>query len=1055
MRENKYLLMYKNLLLIVKLWDMKNAFLEWCKLKTHLFVLIGLFLTIGLHAQQKVITGKVLDEIGEPIVGANVVEKGTTNGTISDVEGDFSLKIDSDASITISFLGYVQQEISVRNKTNITVKLIEDSKSLDEVVVIGYGSARKRDLTGAVAQVKSSDLQNESPSSMQDLLRANIPGLNVGFSAGPKPGGSLQIRGRNSINAGTDPLIVLDGVIYPGDLSDINANDIEQIDVLKDASSAAIYGARSASGVIIITTKMGKSVKPTVKFDVTLGIASMQKRQRVYGPEEFLAWRGDVLESINVNRKPYEYDDPRTLPSDISVEDWLAYDNSKGDPVEVWLGRLSLKPIEMQNYLAGKTVDWEDMVFQNGFRQDYNASISGRSNGLNYFWSMGYTNNEGLSVGNGYKSFRTRLNLDTKITDFLTIGLNSQFVSRDGSAIGADWAQYQKLTPYGSPTNEDGSLKLNPTDDRESKHPLIDAYYTDKKMMTNNLNANIYAKVTLPYNISYQMNFSPRYEWVDDYEHKSSNHPGWADLGGTAYRNTRKDFLWQLDNIVKWQQCFNNAHDIDFTFLFNAEKFQRWTGKMSNEQFSPTDILGFHNIGAGSNPIISSNDEYRTGDALMARIFYSYKQRYMTTVTVRRDGYSAFGQENPRAVFPSAALGWVFSDESFLKHAKWLDYGKLRVSWGVNGNRDIGVYRALAQLTDNKYLYVKPDGTVYEGAYIYVNSLANKSLKWERTTSTNIGIDFTVLHNRLRGSIDVYKMNTKDLLIARTLPNIIGYASVMSNLGEVGNKGLEFTLSSVNIQKKNFIWSSTFNFSLNRNKILHLYGDMEDILDADGNVIGQKEADDKKNKWFIGKAIDEIWEPRVIGVWQSDEAEEAAKYGLSPGDFKVKDVNKDYKYTEDDNEFLGTTTPKFRWTLRNDFQIYKNFDISFMLYSYWGHKGNFNIAKHNSGYQDRYNGFVLPYWTPENPTNNWARLNSSNGSASFNVWRDKSFVRLDNISIGYNFPKKLLKKVKFENLRIFTNIRNVAVWAPDWEFWDPENDGPVPRTYSFGLSLTL
>ena len=277
----------------------------------------------------------------------------------------------------------------------------------------------------------------------------------------------------------------------------------------------------------------------------------------------------------------------------------------------------------------------------------------------------------------------------------------------------------------------------------------------------------------------------------------------------------------------------------------------------------------------------------------------------------------------------------------------------------------------------------------------------------------------------------------------------------MSNLGEVGNKGLEFTLSSVNIQKKNFIWSSTFNFSLNRNKILHLYGDMEDILDADGNVIGQKEADDKKNKWFIGKAIDEIWEPRVIGVWQSDEAEEAAKYGLSPGDFKVKDVNKDYKYTEDDNEFLGTTTPKFRWTLRNDFQIYKNFDISFMLYSYWGHKGNFNIAKHNSGYQDRYNGFVLPYWTPENPTNNWARLNSSNGSASFNVWRDKSFVRLDNISIGYNFPKKLLKKVKFENLRIFTNIRNVAVWAPDWEFWDPENDGPVPRTYSFGLSLTL
>ena len=832
-----------------------------CFMKVRILWLIAFLLfTVQLSAQQKVtVKGKITDEHNEPVIGANIMEKGTTNGVISDFDGFFTLNVSSGATLVVSYIGFAQQEIPVKDKRDFVIRLAEDSETLNEVVVIGYGSARKRDLTGAVMQVKSAQLENESPSSMQDLLRANVPGLSVGFSAGPKPGGSLLIRGKNSINAGTDPLIVLDGVIYPGDLADINPNDIEQIDVLKDASSAAIYGARSASGVIIITTKMGKSEKPTISFDASIGVATQAIVPEVYQGDEFTAWRTDVFNSANPNHRPYEFNDPRKLPADVSIEDWMKYDNSTGDPVETWLRRIGFKNLEIQNYLDGKSVDWADMVFQNGLRQDYNASISGKTKGVNYYWSMGWTDNEGIIVNNGYKSFKTRLNLDAKINKFLTVGLNAQFVQRDASAIGADWVQYQKLTPYGSPTNEDGTMKLNPGDDTSAKHPLIDSYYTDKRNVINNLNANIYAKVSLPFNISYQMNFSPRYEWATDYVHKSSEHPSWKDFGGSASRTFRNDFLWQLDNIVKWKQTFAKVHDVDFTFLFNAEKFQRWSDEMNNEGFDPNDDLGYHYMKGGILPTISSNDEYRTGDALMARLFYSYDNRYMITGTVRRDGYSAFGQKNPRAVFPSVAVGWVFSDEPFLKKLNWLDYGKLRFSWGLNGNRDIGVYRALARMGNSKYMYVSPDGKVYNGSYLYVNSLANKELKWERTASFNLGLDFSIFNERLKGNIDIYKANTKDLLIERTLPELIGFSSVMSNLGEVENKGIELSLTSKNIDTKNFAWSSTFNFTLNRNKIVHLYGDMVDVLDENGNVVGQKEADDIKNKWFIGKSLDEIW----------------------------------------------------------------------------------------------------------------------------------------------------------------------------------------------------
>ena len=1017
---------------------------------------------------QFTVTGRVATDKGEGLPGVTIVLKGTTIGTTSDANGRYSLALpDSKGVLVFSFIGFTPKEVALNGQASLNVVLTDDVKALEEVVVIGYGTQQKKDLTGAVSQVKAAQLENENPNSVQDVLRGNVPGLNVGFSASAKGGGSLQVRGQNTLSAGSSPLIVVDGIIYYGSLADINPNDIETIDVLKDASSAAVYGAKSASGVVLITTKKGKEGKSVVNFDASFGLATMATNENVYGPQEFIRWREDVQNSRDVSAKPYEYSNPNNLPADYPLATWL--DGATGDPTDIWLQRLGFNPIEITNYKAGKTVDWYDMVFQNGKRQDYNVSLSGKKEDVSYYMSLGYQDNEGVIVGDRFQTFRSRINLEGKVNKFLTVGLNTQFSDRDESHVSfdddpsptyADWGRIINNSPWGSEYEDDGSLRKSPVDEPGggSRHPFLSMAYTDRLRKYNTLISSLYGKVTLPLGITYQMNFSPRLEWFKYFNHQSAEHPDWATQGGLAQRETNQTYNWQLDNLIKWNKKLNGIHEIDVTLLANAEKFQSWNTEMSNQGFDPHDKLGYHRMQAGINPILSTNDQYSTGDALMARLFYSFKQRYLLTVSTRRDGYSAFGQSNPRATFPAVALGWNFTEENFLKSVpelSWLNYGKLRLSWGRNGNRDIGRYDALSDLATGKYTLVKPDGSIVQVSQLYVNRMQNANLKWESTESINAGLDFGLFNNVIDGSIEAYRMSTTNLLVKRSLPDVTGFLEVLDNLGEVQNKGMELNLNSRNLDRENFSWKTSLNFSLNRNKIVHLYGDMEDVKDANGAVIGQKERDDIKNEWFIGHAIDEEWGLKTLGVWQPEEADEATKYGLKPGDFKVKDVNGDYKYTNEDKEFLGFTSPRFRWTMRNEFKVFKNIDFSFMAYSYWGHINTFNQAKNNTGFLDRSSSYVVPYWTPENRRNDYARLYSSNGSANYNVYKEKSLIRLDNISLSYTMPKQLIQHANIQNLKLYFTTRNVAHYAPEWNFWDPENSGPTPRTYTLGLNMTL
>lgn len=1018
---------------------------------------------------QVVVSGKVSDDTNEPLPGVSVLIKGTSRGTTTNIDGEFSLSAAENEILQFSYIGFVTQEIPVGNQSLVNVIMQPDAEQLEEIVVVGYGSVNKRDLTGSVAQIDATKISNQSPNSVTDILRANVPGLNVGFNNSPKGVSELQVRGKNTLTAGSSPLIVVDGIIFNGDLSDINPADIDKVDVMKDASSAAVFGARGANGVVMITTKRGEGSAPSINLSSSFGIATNAIVHRPYSPEGYANWRTDVFKSINagsIDDTPGRFDNPNNLPAGVTLDQWLAYDGAQGDPTTAWLNRIGFQDVEIANFLAGNSVDWYDQVFQTGLRNDHTISLSGTKDEVKYYWSVGYTNNEGAIQGEQFKTIRSRLNLESKINNWITVGTNTQFANRNESFIAAEWPMYFRASPWGSELSDDGStLRFSPQDDpgAGARHPQLRRTYTDRDQGFNTFNSRLYTTISLPLGFSYQFALATRFEWADYLNHESSVSPEWAT--GTAFRAHSRIQEWQTDNIIKWNKSFG-AHTFDATFLAYAEKFNIFNDRTTSSIFDPNDNLGFSNLALGTSILVdgyniyspnnnsSFGDQQHTGDALMGRLNYTYNSKYLLSATVRRDGYSAFGANNRRATFPSLALGWVMSDEAFLADIGVINFLKLRVSWGQNGNRDIGRYAALSRLEAGKNLIVDESGTVRPVATLANRTMENNDLQWERTTAWNYGLDFTLFGGKVKGSMDYYDMTTNDLLVERALPSIVGFSEVFANLGEVQNRGFELLLNTTNIDNENFSWNSTFNFSLNRNKIISLYGD----LDEDGN-----ELDDFTNRWFIGRDINEIWDLEVLGVYKTSEEEQAEEFGVAPGDFKLDDKDGDGIYTNDDRDFQGFTTPRFRWTFVNTFQFRKNLSLSVEMYSLWGQKRAFNDAKNRNGFIDRTNSLQTPYWTPDNQIDDYARLFSSDGSASFDVYRRASFIRLQNITLSYNVPQAFLDKIDVKGLRVYGNVRNVGVFAPHWDLFDPEsqevdgssNLGPTPRFFTMGFNLTL
>lgn len=1021
--------------------------------------------------QQKInVRGTIVDALGEPIIGANVIEVGTLNGTVTDIDGNFSLSVQENATLNITYIGYLPQSVSTRGNNFIKIVLLEDLKTLDEVVVIGYGTAKRGDLTGAISSIKAEKMEAEAPRNLADLMRSTAAGLNVGMTASAKNTLIPSVRGVTTLTAGSDPTIVLDGVIYYGSLSDINVNNIESIDVLKDASSAAVYGSQAANGVIVITTKKGKGKAdgtPTITVNINIGIDQSARQMKVLDGAGYIKYRQDYVTGNEteeyLNRYPQIFTNPLELAgTGVSPLDWYNYGQTtpvqsvtEEELTRTWLSRLRFFTPEVDNYIAGIETDWAKLVLRNGLQQDYTIDVSNKNEKVAYNWSLGYVDRDGIVVGDNYKNVRSRLNIDSKITNFLTVGMNTNFAVRDESSQEVDWTAMYRNSPYGANTLDDPEslYRYYIVGDVSTSNPLYPREYRDQSKINYSLHANLYAQLKLPFDIEYQVNYTPYYQWYNEYYHQFVGSILETN-GGNSRRRHNMNYHWTVDNILRWKKEINNTHNIELTFLANKEQRQTWSTTATTSNYDPSDVLGYHLIDAGLIPAVSSTDTYWTGDALMGRMFYSYQNKYMLTMSARQDGYSAFGDNNKRAVFPSVAVGYVLTSEEFMKSTShWLNYAKLRFSWGQNGNRAIGQYAALANMTTNNYPYINNSGSVYTSTYMYVSTMANKNLRWERTESNNLGIDFSLFGNLLNGSIEVYSGTTKDLLVARSLPSITGFSSVMANLGKLKNKGLEVTLNSDIIKKKDFSWSAFSTLSMNRREIVSLYGDMEDILDENGDVIGKKEKDDPTNGWFIGEDPDRIWSYERLGVWQLDEKTEAAKYGASPGDFKYKDQNGDGVLTNEDKTLQGYTTPRTRISLRNDFTFYKNFNVSFTMYSHLGHYGLFNeAANYNAGQPYRFSSYDIPRWTRDNPTNDYARIASYNAG---NNWVKKSFVRLDNFTFSYNLPYSILQKLYLQRARLTFTVRNIGVWSPDWTFWDPETGSLSTRSYNLGINFTL
>ena len=1042
--------------------------------------------TVSLSAQDSyTLRGVVEDSTGEPLTGASVLVKGTTNGVATDIDGNFALKVKNGDVISISYIGYKPQEIPVTGQNDIKVVLVEDTQMLEDVVVIGYGTARKKDLTGAVVQVNPDKIADQNPGSVQDVLRG-VPGLQIGYDSSAKgQGASIRLRGQNSLGTDAAPMIVLDGMAFYGELSEINPDDIAQIDVLKDASSAAIYGARAAAGVIIITTKKGKEGKPTITLTANVGVSNKAHYNDFYGADGYVQHLADWNKMMytygkgadglygyyNVNTDAHPkgyYDDPRKVADQNSWANSGEFVMGNGESaMGLWGRRLQLynSPIAMQNFIDGITTDWNDLTFRTGVKQDYNASVSGATENVNYYVSAGYMKNEGTVQGTEYEAFRANMKIHTKITPWLEFGANANFQNRSDGDISVNlgsnyWdANMLRNSPYASLRNAEGKYEQYPMSGASTNGGYN--YYFDRQ----------YYDLDKGYTTTF--NIAPRYQWFHDRYWMAADKPNTSAASQGVNRENVKTFDWNLNNTLTWDRTFLDVHHVTVTLVQEAEDHKYWQDRIEARNIQPTDVLGFHYT-EGANKEQSNfrtKDVHYTATSYLGRAFYSYDNKYLITGSFRRDGFSGFGQNNKWGNFGSVGLGWNFSDEKFMESTRsWLDNAKLRVSWGTNGNREFAdlksdpnnVYKVLANLQNDGSMVYYQNGTSTIVNALSMNRLGAPDLRWERTEAWNYGLDFSVFNSRLTGNIDIYSKSTKDMIMNQRLPSFSGFGSIMANLGEVTNKGFEIALNSVNIDIENFQWSSAFAFSYNKSCIKHIYGNKDE---------NGKEPSDTSNKWYIGKPIGEIWDYKADGVWQNtpEDIAEAAKYGQVPGDPKIlnlyteDDVDGTPIYNDNDKVYLGTTIPPIYWSLRNDFTLWKNFTFSFSLYSYMGHKSlDGRWMNDDNGGSQMINGFNLPdkeYWTPDNPTNDFCRLQAQGPEklrGGVGKLINRSFVRLDNITLGYTIPQSLTRQFQVERIRVTASCNNVCTFhSNQWKYGDPETGGLSNRTFNFGLNVIL
>tara|TARA_R110002049_G_scaffold3795_3_gene27541 strand:+ start:75120 stop:78479 length:3360 start_codon:yes stop_codon:yes gene_type:complete len=980
------------------------------------------------------LSGTITDSKGVPLPGASIIEKGTSNGVQSDFDGNFSLDVGNEnAILVISYIGFITKEIPVNGQNTINVKLLEDIAGLDEVVVIGYGTQRKKDLTGAVTRVDMEDYTDLANVTVAQSLQGSVAGLNVGqvAQAGGQPG--ISIRGRTSISGEQSPLIILDDVIYRGNLIDINPNDIKSIDILKDNSAAAVYGSQAANGVVIISTlskSRKRTEKPVINYSVKYSAQSPIKELKPGNAAYF-------IERISDN----EWRESRTAASGYI------------EPNPDWNVTSLFKTNEqVDNYLAGVDTDWYGLLTNNQmFVNDHNLSVANQTENGNYFISLGYTDQQGYMINEGYERLNARINVDTDITDWLTVGVQSFVSSSDYS--GQSPSLESRYTMPFEVAYKDG--ELNPFIENAFVSPLVFAD-SENKDIRQNLFGNIYAKIEFPFlkGLSYKINVANNQVTNRFYafEPFAENFQG----RGEKYHSINNDL--SSNHNLTFKRRFDN-HNLELTLVYGTEeRKQDFTRAIAS--IFVNDVLGYNKLDFGSSELQQAQSGAFSETSLftMGRLFYGFKDRYLLTATLRRDGFSGLSEGNKFQTFPSASIGWVVSEEPFYKNeSSFMDYLKLRLSYGSSGNRTVGRYQTLAR-TNGGFNYVDANGSsIYTQS---INSLASPKLTWETTTGINVGIDFGLLDSKITGSLNYYNNNTEDLFYIVDIPAIGRYDKFPDNLGKIHNSGFEATISSTNIQTDDFSWTSNFSFSRNRDELKELLG-----ADNDGDGI---EDDLISEGLFIGEPLNSIYDYELTG--EKYQLGDDVPSGFDVGNNIIVNQNPDDgdEITQaDDRIILGYEDPSYRFGINNQFR-YKNFTLSAFINSVQGGKNYYMRENnlHELQYGDQYNtSYPLGYdnyWLPENPDAKYQKKsNGQQGSLRGKIFQQRSFVRLQDVTLGYTFPREILNRIKVSSLRLFISGKNLATWTK-WEGWDPETGQginrvgrPVLKSYTLGLNIEL
>ena len=1009
---------------------------------------------------QKQVSGTVVDAAGESIIGASVVVKGTSTGTVTDLDGKFVLQnVPENGSLVISYVGYRTQTLAAAGKSQFDVTLEDDKQLLDEVVVVGYGVQRKSDVTGALTRVGEKELNAKPVSNAFEALQGKAAGVDVTTSERPGTVGNITIRGTRSISASSAPLYVVDGVpLQAGGIETINPRDIESIDILKDASSTAIYGSRGANGVVLVTTKRGQEGKMQLSYNGSMTFEKIVDKSPAMNASDYITWRRWAY--YNSAPDKYTPGDQPTKEQDMAFfgGDQTALDNvMKGWASGTWDGS------------KVTDTDWTDFVTRTGVTQEHTLSARGGTKNIAGFVSFGYLNNKGTQKGQSYERYNLSASADVQGTKWFKVGgsFNASYGVQKygysvpyGTSTGAKelYSAAKSILRYTLPYDENGEIISQPGGSTTNTYSVIDEWNKSKdNRETFRVLGSFYAQIDFGQiweplqGLQWKTQFGPDFRYNRRGNFLDSSSISRAGGNNTASRSDERHFAWTLDNMLLYNKSIQE-HTFGITLLQSASKVNNESSSMSESKVPIPSFL-WNNMGAVD--ITDAQYGVKIGSGLsenalssyMARINYSFMDRYLLTASARWDGASVLAEGNKWDFFPSMALGWRMEQESWLKDVTWLDQLKLRVGVGVTGNAAVNPYGTLGVIssywmpfsTGNSQILVTNEPYYTSGS----NAMPNKNLGWEKTTQWNFGVDFSFLKGRIGGTIDVYFSKTKDLLLSMSVPSLSGYPSMMANIGQTKNKGIEVTINAIPVMTQDFMWNSNLNFAWQKDEIVELANGKED---------------DINNAWFIGESVHVFYGYDNDGLWQEGDAAEMAKFNengakFTVGSVKPVDQNGDYKIDADDRVILGNKNPRLTAGWTNTFS-WKGFELMLEL------NGRFKymISTGGEGQLGMYQQREIDYWRPDNTGAEWQKpvYSQAGGDpyAGLLGFKDASFIKIRNLSLGYNFDKSICNTIGINGAKLYVQGKNLGMLYSSVDFMDLDTGATFfNRGFTVGLQV--